>query len=178
MLETLMFRANPNMNAFLLKAILAAALLIVRLFIADVSALAQNTDSIRTRFGELVLERNEDRHFQVKIGSKILFESEIEYGSIVAAFPRKNPSLVVLSIGEHSLACAGYFYIVDVSKNKPTVTDAFGNCNTAPKISYKNRILTVKFPDGSKIPEDDSGAYRYGKKEVWQYRGGKLRQIL
>jgi hypothetical protein len=52
--------------------------------------------------------------------------------------------------------------IVDVSKNKLTITNAFSKPNTAPKILYKNQTLTVKFPDGGKIPKEGSGAYRHG----------------
>ncbi len=156
---------------------IASATALTILF-GGVSLFGQSIETVKTKAGDLTLTRSEDSVFQVKLKEKVLFESQTEFGSVEGKFPRSNPDLILLNIGDGALACAGYFYIVDVSKNKPIITKAFGNCNTAPKISYKNKTLTVKFPDGSKIPEDDSGAYRYGKREVWQYRGGKLRQIL
>ncbi len=162
------------MNVLRSKSIFIALLFIVQLFSAGIQVLAQNPYFVKTKAGKLVLERNEDRIFQVKLANKVLFESEVEYGSIEAAFPQKNPSLILLSIGEGALACAVHFYIVDVSKSKPFIDTAFGNCNPAPKILYKNQTLTVAFPDGRR----DKGAYKYSRKEVWQYRSGKLRRIL
>ncbi len=161
------------MNVLWSKLIFIALLLIVRLFSADVQTFAQNPYFVETKAGKLVLERTEDQIFQVKLGNKVLFESEVEYGSIEAAFPQKNPSLILLSIGEGALACATHFYIVDVSKPKPFIDTAFGNCNPAPKVLYKNQTLTATFPDG----RTDKGAYKYGRKEIWQYRDGKLRKI-
>lgn len=138
---------------------------------------AQSLETVKTRSGNLTLTRSEDWLFQAKLGSEMLFESQVETGEVYAKFPQKNPSIIVLSIGEGALACATHFYILDVSKIKPSMTDAFGNCNPAPKIIYKNQTLTVKFPDGSKIPEEDSSAYRYGAAQTWSYRDGNLRQV-
>lgn len=134
---------------------------------------AQSIETVATNAGELTLERSEDWLFQVKLGERVLFESTVKTGEVQAKFPQNKPTLVVLGISEQALACAGYSYVVDVSGRKPKMTEAFGNCNPAPKISYRNRTITIKFPDGRR----DRGAYKYGAAETWQYANGKLKRI-
>lgn len=168
------------MKYFLLKKLLLlpASSLIAAILIFNVPLFGQSSaETIKTKAGNLTLSRSEDGVFQVKLRNKILFESQYESGSVEGKYPRADFDLILLSIGDGALACAAHFYIVDVSKNKPTITDAFGNCNPAPKITYKNRVLTVKFPDGGDIPAEDSGAHRYGAAETWTYSGGKLRRL-
>jgi len=159
------------------KLSLAASSAIASILLCGFPLFAQSIETVKTRAGNLTLTRSEDDGFKVKIRNKVLFESQAEFGTVEGKYPRANPKLILLNIGDGALACAGHFYIVDVSKNKPAITGAFGNCNTAPKILYKNQTLTVKFPDGSKIPAEDSGAYRYGAAQTWNYRNGKLRKL-
>lgn len=166
-----------KMKPFSLKLLFAALCLTVFILFAGNISFAQESSEIETKAGKLTANRSGDSLFQVKLGSKVLFESEVEYGSIKAAFPKRKPTIIVLSIGEWGLACAARFYVVDVSKSQPTITEGFGNCSPEAKITFHNQTLTVKFPDGSKIPAEDSGAYRYGSDETWNYRSGKLRQL-
>ena len=165
------------MQPFGLKPIFAALSFTVFILFVGNASFAQGSSKIEITVGRLTADRSGDSVFQVKLGNKVLFESEVEYGSIKAAFPKRKPTIIVLSIGECRLTCAASFYVVDVSKSQPAISKGFGNCSPKAKITFRHQTLNVKFPDGSKIPAEDSGAYRYGAAETWTYRSGKLRKL-
>ncbi|HXH69355.1 MAG TPA: hypothetical protein VNI60_03310 [Pyrinomonadaceae bacterium] len=131
------------------------------------------SETVKTKAGNLILTKSEDSLFQIKIGDEVLFESQTEFGTVAGKYTLNNPKFILLSIGENALACATHFYIVDVSKKEPAITEAFGNCSPAPKILFQNQTLIVKFPDGRKNKSD----YKYGAAETWQYRNGKLKKL-
>lgn len=154
----------------------ATALAFLSVFFLNGIVFGQRTDAIKTKAGDLTIEKDEDSSTQVKIGKTILIESLAGTVSVEKLYPQKNPTLIVLSIIAGGLACAAEFRIIDVSKAKPLITDEFGNCNPAPRIIFQNQTITVKFPDGSKKPKN-SYEYRYGAAETWQYARGKLKRL-
>lgn len=134
---------------------------------------AQSSYSVKTKTGELVVEQNENFLTQIKIGKHVLLGSQIGAVTVEGKFPQTNPILIVVSISENGEACAAEFRVIDVSKNEPTITDTFGNCNPAPRIVFQNQILTIKFADG----HSNKGAYKYGRAQSWQYVHGNLRKL-
>ncbi|MBA4182548.1 MAG: hypothetical protein H0X49_00855 [Acidobacteria bacterium] len=103
-----------KMKPFSLQPIFVALSLTLFILSAGNTSFAQDSSKIETKAGKLTANRSSDSLFQVKLDNKVLFESEVEYGSIKAAFPKRKPTIIVLSIGEWGLACAASFYVVDV----------------------------------------------------------------
>lgn len=133
-------------------------------------------DSIKTVKGELqLIKQVEDdyaRQVFIKLGGKVLLEVPYETASFKEIAGENPQTVFLVFLGTDSLMCIGKFVVVDLSQTAK-VTEEFGNCSDAPRVAYLNQTLTLTFPDGTK----DDGKYKIGKKEVWQYRSGKLKKL-
>ena len=141
------------------------------------------SDSVKTSKGILKIEDDsktidglQTAFKSLSLNKKLVFRyagGEGEFLSVEKYFPQKNPNLMVFFVGAEAISCIGQFFIVDVSGAKPLMTEKFGNCSNNPRVTYRNRILTITFSPGRA-----NDYYKAGNKEVWQYGNGKLKQIL
>jgi hypothetical protein len=108
----------------------------------------------------------------IKLNNKIIKELNYESAYIEQSYPQISPKFFLIGLSTESLVCAVKFVILDLSKGLPKVTDEFGNCGDAPKITYRNQSLTLNFPPGER-----ESKYTIGKKQIWIYRSGKLKNL-
>lgn len=127
-------------------------------------------------------KQNESSSIYIKLNNKVIAEKDgAEEGPYTSAgiykvYPKVSPKyiLVELTIGE--LICATKFILVDVtSSSQPKVTEGFGDCAYPQKVIYHNGALTITFPASPEKP--DPAAYYIGPRQIWSYRGGKLRRV-
>lgn len=148
----------------------------------DAAANGQNAgeeliDAIKTLKGELRLVKqigdDDAGQVDIKLGDKILWEAPYQTASFKEINAANAPNLFLVFLDTDSLQCIGKFVVVDLSLEAAKISEEFGNCSDAPQITYRNQTLTLTFPDGTK----DVGKYKIGKKEVWQYLGGRLKKL-
>lgn len=148
----------------------------------NIAAGAQNAgeeslDSIETSKGKLrLVQRIEDvdaAQVLIKLGDRILLETPHQTADFKDIAGANAQNLFLVFLGADSLECIGKFVVVDLSQAAAKTSAEFGNCSDAPRVEYQNQTLTMTFPDGTRT----GGKYRIGKKEVWQYRGGRLKKL-
>lgn len=132
-------------------------------------------DSVKTAKGELrLVKRIEDDapRVYIELGDRVLHEAPYQTADFKEIAGGNAPNLFLVFLGMDSLQCIGKFVVVDLSQ-AAAASEEFGNCSDAPQIIYQNQTLTMTFPDGTKT----DGKYKIGKKEIWQYRGGRLKKL-
>ena len=153
-------------------------ILLLPVILLPISVISQ--DSVKTSKGTLEIRESESEPETAKslyLNNKKIFPeftSAADFAMIEKSFPTKNPTLILINVGDGALVCGQKFMLLDVSGKKPFLSKKFGNCGAIQKTIYKNGVLTIYFPQGG---EPDPGTYYVGKREIWQYLNRKLTKM-
>ncbi len=145
-------------------------------------------DTAQTPAGELSLVRRREQEgavvIVIKLGDQVIAEkiaprdaTAYESASFAGLYPRAAPRYALISFMTGALVCGAKFTIVDLSRGAAAarVTEDFGNCSDAPRVSYRRGSLTLTFPAGPR--ERDHSTHYVGPGQVWSYGDGRLRRI-
>lgn len=108
----------------------------------------------------------------IKLNGKNIKELNYVSAYVEQSYPQSSPKIFLVGLSTESLVCAVKFVILDLSKNRPKISEEFGNCSDAPKLIYRNQSLTLDFPMGRR-----GSKYTIGKKQIWIYRDGQLKKL-
>src|SRR6267378_5601216 len=145
---------------------------ITLLLLASASALAQETNSITTRFGALT----------VSDAGMLLFKGTPVHPSIEAnnSLDLSEPyqigtSDVVLVTDNGGTACPALYYFVTVTKSGAKVTPSFGTCSDLIKIKRTGDSISVSMP-GYQGPSESKRAQLRAARErhIFIYHAGVI----